>query len=79
MKAFKNMKPTTSKDLRNKLPGFRQEIVLASYGKKKLSFIYDVRGCFDELLSVSNYWLTDGTKTDTFDNLNDATLAWDKF
>ena len=70
------MKPITFEDLRRKLPGYEHRNVILSEtaSGKKLEIVTSIRGFMDELLYVSNIWVTthNGTAIFKLKEFNDA-------
>ncbi len=62
-------------EIRNKLPGFTREEILCCDTErgKKLVYILSIRGCFDELITVTQFNVHDASgQTWVFTDLNEA-------
>ena len=72
------MKEMTPQEfLRRKLPGFKQETLMAANKDRELWHVLDIRGCFDELIDASCYQIrqSDGVCT-CYGTIEQARAAW---
>jgi hypothetical protein len=68
----------TSETIRQTLPGQRIETVLVSEvsSGNKIVMVTDIRGLFNELITVQAFWLIKDGKTYVFETLDNARLNW---
>ncbi len=76
------MTMTPKQLLRRKLPGFKQETLMAATKDRELWHVLDIRGCFDELIDASCFQIRTkdrvlgGEVVTTYGTITQAYEAW---
>jgi hypothetical protein len=85
MLTMKTPMETEWQELRRKLPGGEYDTILAHDSEKEKWLIhkFSIRGCCDELIAVTCYWVVkpdpiSGTKTFCYTNIDEAVKEYAK-